>query len=70
MTTLGDELRAVTASGCTGVTLWPADGKWQAGVRWGDGWSIGVDADPVAALQKALRTEPPAPPPQQEDPFG
>lgn len=60
--TLDDAIRAAVRDGCTGITLWPAAHVWQAGIRGsGDGWRVGIDADPVVALRKALQAEEPQP---------
>lgn len=60
--TLDDAIRLACQQGATGLTLWPSDIGWQANVRRpSTGWSVGIDNDPVAALFKALRQEPPPP---------
>lgn len=57
--TLEATIRLATASGCTGITLWPTAEGWQANARGKSGnWRVGIDKDPVAALFKALRQEP------------
>lgn len=67
--TLDDAIREAIAKGCTGITLWHSADGCQANARGKDGnWRVGIDADPVAALFKALRQQP-APPPPSGDLF-
>lgn len=55
MTALPDALRAAIADGASALTLWPSGREWQAALRnRHGGWQIGIDADPVAAIEKAL----------------
>lgn len=49
-----DELLKTTS--LRGLTLWPAEGGWQASATMdGVGWRIGIDPDPLEALKAALR---------------
>ncbi|MBG6172653.1 hypothetical protein IWQ55_000320 [Labrenzia sp. EL_208] len=46
----------MTAPSFKEAHVFPADGRYQASVsKDGKSYSIGIDADPVVALQKALR---------------
>lgn len=47
---------AVSNDRLDGLTLWPSGGRWQANARFAgsSGWVVGIDADPVVALLKAL----------------
>lgn len=72
MKTLEEAIADAVSRGVCGLTLYPTtDRRWQASSTTDRvGWSIFVDADPVAALQAALagkleRTTAP-----QEDVFG
>ena len=63
MTDLSDAIRLAIADGATGLTLWPTGSEWQANLRnRHGGWQVGIDADPIVAISKALGT-PPAPQP-------
>ncbi len=59
MSDLETELRKATAGGkLKGFTLFPSDKGWQGNVRWNSslGWTVEIDADPVQALLRALRS--------------
>ena len=52
-------VEAARSGRLAGLTLWPSNGRWQAGTTEDRiGWRVEIDADPVEALRRALSEKP------------